>query len=96
MRYRLARALARALGREFIRLQCYEGLDEAKALYEWEYAKQLLYTQLLKDTMGELVRGASTLGEAADRLAASDAVDLLTADPAPPRGPRRGRGPRAR
>src|SRR5262249_41191822 len=44
-----ARSLARALGRELIRLQCYEGLDEAKALYEWEYAKQLLYTQLLKE-----------------------------------------------
>ena len=38
-----------------IRLQCYEGLDEAKALYEWEYAKQLLYTQLLKDKIGELM-----------------------------------------
>lgn len=70
----LARALARALGREFIRLQCYEGLDETKALYEWEYAKQLLYTQLLKDKIGELVQGAGTLGEAAERLAASDAV----------------------
>ncbi|OJH38116.1 AAA family ATPase [Cystobacter ferrugineus] len=70
----LARALAQALGREFIRLQCYEGLDETKALYEWEYAKQLLYTQLLKDKIGELVQGAGTLGEAAERLAASDAV----------------------
>ena len=44
----LARAMAEADGRELIRLQCYEGLDEAKALYEWEYAKQLLYTQLLE------------------------------------------------
>ncbi len=70
----LAKALAEALGREFIRLQCYEGLDEAKALYEWEYAKQLLYTQLLKDKIGEMVAGAGTLGEAADRLASSDAV----------------------
>jgi MoxR-like ATPase len=70
----LAKALAQALGREFIRLQCYEGLDEAKALYEWEYAKQLLYTQLLKDKIGEMVQGAGTLGEAADRLATSDAV----------------------
>src|SRR5437764_15238768 len=49
----LARAMAAALQRELIRLQCYEGLDEAKALYEWEYAKQLLYTQLLKDKIGE-------------------------------------------
>ena len=45
----LAKALAGATGRELIRLQCYEGLDETKALYEWEYAKQLLYTQLLRE-----------------------------------------------
>jgi MoxR-like ATPase len=70
----LSKALARALGRGFLRLQCYEGLDEAKALYEWEYAKQLLYTQLLKDKIGETVAGTSTLAEAADRLASSDAV----------------------
>jgi MoxR-like ATPase len=44
----LARAMSTALDRELIRLQCYEGLDEAKALYEWEYAKQLLYTQILR------------------------------------------------
>jgi MoxR-like ATPase len=69
-----ARALGRALGRPLIRLQCYEGLDEAKALYEWEYAKQLLYTQLLKDKIGETLEGAATLGEAADRIARSDAV----------------------
>ena len=70
----LARALATALERPLIRLQCYEGLDESKALYEWEYAKQLLYTQLLKDKIGELMVGAGTLREAADRVAASDAV----------------------
>jgi MoxR-like ATPase len=70
----LARALATALGRPLIRLQCYEGLDESKALYEWEYAKQLLYTQLLKDKIGELMAGATTVSEAADRVAASDAV----------------------
>jgi MoxR-like ATPase len=44
----LSKAVARSLERELIRLQCYEGLDEAKALYEWEYAKQLLYTQMVK------------------------------------------------
>ncbi|MBZ4415917.1 MoxR family ATPase [Myxococcus sp. RHSTA-1-4] len=70
----LAKALAQALGREFIRLQCYEGLDEAKALYEWEYAKQLLYTQLLKDKIGDMVQGTTSLAEAADRLATGDAV----------------------
>ncbi len=41
----LAKALAAALGRRLIRLQCYEGLDEAKALYEWNYRKQLLRIQ---------------------------------------------------
>jgi len=69
-----ARALSSALGRPLFRLQCYEGLDEAKALYEWEYAKQLLYTQILKDKIGETLVGARTLSEAADRIAASDAV----------------------
>jgi MoxR-like ATPase len=69
-----ARALALALGRELLRLQCYEGLDESKALYEWEYAKQLLYTQLLKDKIGELLQGSASISEAADRVAASDAV----------------------
>jgi len=38
-----------------IRLQCYEGLDESKALYEWKYGKQLLYTQLLRDKLDSLV-----------------------------------------
>ncbi len=41
----LAKALSRATGRELVRLQCYEGLDEAKALYEWNYRKQLLQIQ---------------------------------------------------
>ena len=41
----LAKALATYLGRELVRLQCYEGLDEAKALYEWNYRKQLLRIQ---------------------------------------------------
>ena len=42
----LAKALSMASNRELIRIQCYEGLDETKTLYEWEYAKQLIYTQL--------------------------------------------------
>jgi MoxR-like ATPase len=41
----LAKALSRFLGRELVRLQCYEGLDEAKAMYEWNYRKQLLRIQ---------------------------------------------------
>src|SRR3954449_4357762 len=68
----LARAFAQATGRTLVRLQCYEGLDESKALYEWEYAKQLLYTQLLKDKIAETIAGASTLREAADRIAGSE------------------------
>ena len=67
----LARAFALATGRTLLRLQCYEGLDEAKALYEWEYAKQLLYTQLLKDKIAETIAGAGTLAEAAERIAGS-------------------------
>jgi MoxR-like ATPase len=65
----LARALAEALARPLVRLQCYEGLDEAKALYEWDYAKQMLYTQLLRDAVASEVRGATSLIEAADRMA---------------------------
>ncbi|MBN9618123.1 MAG: AAA family ATPase, partial [Actinobacteria bacterium] len=41
----LAKAVAEASGAELIRLQCYEGLDEARALYEWNYKKQLLRIQ---------------------------------------------------
>jgi len=70
----LAKAIAGATGRELIRLQCYEGLDETKALYEWEYAKQLLYTQLLRDKLQETLAGAKSLAEAADRLAAEEDV----------------------
>lgn len=70
----LAKAIASATGRELIRLQCYEGLDETKALYEWEYAKQLLYTQLLRDKLSETLVGTTTLAEAADRLAGEEDV----------------------
>ncbi|HSO01481.1 MAG TPA: MoxR family ATPase [Gaiellaceae bacterium] len=45
----LAKAIAEATGSELIRLQCYEGLDEARALYEWNYKKQLLRIQASKD-----------------------------------------------
>jgi MoxR-like ATPase len=70
----LAKVLALALGHELIRLQCYEGLDEAKALYEWEYAKQLLYTQILKDKIGEVLEGTKTLHEAVDLISSQDDV----------------------
>jgi MoxR-like ATPase len=65
----LAKVLAEALGRPLVRLQCYEGLDEAKALYEWKYAKQLLYTQILRDRIGELVADAPSLADAVERVA---------------------------
>jgi len=68
----LAKAAARCLNRELIRLQCYEGLDEAKALYEWEYAKQLLYTQMVKEKIGDVVAGARSIAEAVDRIAAQE------------------------
>jgi MoxR-like ATPase len=69
----LARAAGEALGREVLRLQCYEGLDEAKALYEWDYAKQMLYTQLLRDVIGRDLAGATTIAEAAKMVAKSEA-----------------------
>jgi len=64
----IAKALAAALGRRLIRLQCYEGLDESKALYEWRYAKQLLYTQILKDKLGEVLGDAKGLSESMEQL----------------------------
>ena len=64
----LAKAIAASRNLSMIRLQCYEGLDEAKALYEWKYAKQLLYTQILKDKVGEVLGGAETLPAALSRL----------------------------
>jgi MoxR-like ATPase len=70
----LAKVWAAATGRQLIRLQCYEGLDETKALYEWEYAKQMLYTQLLRDKLNELLAGATTLAQAADQLAGEEDV----------------------
>jgi len=64
----LALSTARLLAKPLIRMQCYEGLDESKALYEWKYGKQLLYTQILKDRMGEALAGAADMDAAMDRL----------------------------
>jgi MoxR-like ATPase len=66
----LARALAQTLERPLIRLQCYEGLDEAKALYEWDYAKQMLYTQLLRDAVTPKAKAAASIAEALDAVTA--------------------------
>ena len=59
----LAKALSRATGRELVRLQCYEGLDEAKALYEWNYRKQLLQIQAVASTAAEGDKQAVDMGE---------------------------------
>lgn len=64
----LAIATSEMLGIPLIRLQCYEGLDEAKALYEWKYGKQLLYTQVLKEKLADVMEDARTLPAAMDKL----------------------------
>jgi MoxR-like ATPase len=64
----LAKTAAEMLELPCIRLQCYEGLDESKAIYEWKYGKQLLYTQVLKETLGEILEGARGLKESVAKL----------------------------
>ncbi|PYM52251.1 MAG: MoxR family ATPase, partial [Candidatus Rokuibacteriota bacterium] len=64
----LAKTLSEVTRRRLIRLQCYEGLDEGKALYEWKYAKQLLYTQLLRERIGELIADAPSLPDAVAQI----------------------------
>jgi MoxR-like ATPase len=68
----LAKSMASILEVPLIRLQCYEGLDESKALYEWKYGKQLLYTQLLKDKLAEMMQGAVGLAASIEKLHAHD------------------------
>lgn len=75
----LSLATAAMLGLPLIRLQCYEGLDESKALYEWKYGKQLLYTQILKDHIGAKLAGAKDIASAMSQL---DGVgDLFFSEP---------------
>jgi MoxR-like ATPase len=64
----LAKVAAQALGRRLIRLQCYGGLDETRALYEWEYGKQLLYTQILRDKISHFFADVDDLRAAVERL----------------------------
>ncbi|MEE2913160.1 MAG: MoxR family ATPase [Pseudomonadota bacterium] len=64
----LAKTTAELLDLECIRLQCYEGLDESKAIYEWKYGKQLLYTQVLKETLDEVLQGAKGLSQSIEKL----------------------------
>src|SRR6202012_4863559 len=70
----LAKSLAEVTGRRLLRLQCYEGLDETTALYEWDYGKQLLYTQLLRKKIGQIMGGAQGLSEAIRRISAEESV----------------------
>jgi MoxR-like ATPase len=70
----LAKAVSRITGRRLIRLQCYEGQDETKALYDWDYGKQLLYTQLLRDKIGEIVAAAADLESAVTKVAEHESV----------------------
>jgi MoxR-like ATPase len=70
----LAKALAAVTGRRLLRLQCYEGQDETKALYEWDYGKQLLYTQILREKIGQVVADAPDLTEAVERIGAQESV----------------------
>jgi MoxR-like ATPase len=64
----LAKATAGFTGLPLIRMQCYEGLDEAKAIYEWKYGKQLLYTQILRDTFRDTLRGVTGLEASLEKL----------------------------
>jgi MoxR-like ATPase len=64
----LAKSVASWLTLPLIRMQCYEGLDESKALYEWKYGKQLLYTQILRDKVGALIGETDSFGAALDKL----------------------------
>ena len=74
----LAKTASAYLGIPLIRLQCYEGLDESKALYEWKYGKQLLYTQILKDKLSEVLKGAEGLSASMDKLRQHDDIFFST------------------
>jgi MoxR-like ATPase len=71
----LARSAGRFLQYPLLRMQCYEGLDESKALYEWKYGKQLLYTQILKEKIHDLVADADGLDASFAKL--GDFQDLF-------------------
>jgi MoxR-like ATPase len=68
----IAGVWAAAEGVELIRMQCYEGLDESKALYEWEYAKQILYTQILKEKINEVLSDSKNLNDAVEKINRQD------------------------
>jgi MoxR-like ATPase len=70
----LAKTLAEVTRRPLLRLQCYEGQDDTKALYEWDYGKQLLYTQILRDKTSELLADAQDLESAVQRITEHESV----------------------
>ena len=70
----LAKTLAAVTGRRLIRLQCYEGQDETRALYEWDYGKQLLYTQMLREKINDVIADAPDIPSAVARIEAHDTV----------------------
>ena len=70
----LAKALSVALDFPKVRLQCYEGIDEGKALYDWEYGKQLLYTQLLRTQLDNYLSVSADLKEAVERLSSEESL----------------------
>lgn len=74
----LSKVTATYLDLPLIRLQCYEGLDESKALYEWKYGKQLLYTQILKDKLNDVLKGAEGLAESMTKLHQHDDIFFST------------------
>jgi MoxR-like ATPase len=70
----LAKTLSHVLDFPLVRLQCYEGIDEGKALYDWEYGKQLLYTQLLRTQLDTYLSVSADLREAVERLSKEESL----------------------
>jgi len=70
----LAKTLSEVMDFPLVRLQCYEGIDEGKALYDWEYGKQLLYTQLLRTQLDNYLSLSADLREAVERLSAEESL----------------------
>jgi MoxR-like ATPase len=70
----LAKTLSAVMDMPLVRLQCYEGIDEGKALYDWEYGKQLLYTQMLRTQLDNQLSSATDLRDAVERLASEESL----------------------
>lgn len=70
----LAKTLSQVMDLPLVRLQCYEGIDEGKALYDWEYGKQLLYTQMLRTQLDSRLSESADLRDAVERLASEESL----------------------